>query len=98
MANAGLSSAGQELMNIWNDLDRGAVKHEQAFEQADPGPPGREACQEYSDGEMVMPRRVMVIGRPSHGSRADGRESRTAAPAEIPVVPPPRLQNLRENR
>ena len=35
LANAGLSSAGQELMNIWDDLDRGAVKHEQAFEQAD---------------------------------------------------------------
>ena len=35
MESAGLSSAGQELMNIWNDLDRGAVKHDQAFEQAD---------------------------------------------------------------
>ena len=35
LATAGLSSAGQELMNIWNDLDRGAVKHEQAYEQAD---------------------------------------------------------------
>jgi hypothetical protein len=35
METAGLSSAGQELMNIWNDLDRGAVKHEQAYEQAD---------------------------------------------------------------
>ncbi len=35
LASAGLSSAGQELMNIWNDLDRGAVKHDQAFDQAD---------------------------------------------------------------
>jgi hypothetical protein len=35
LATAGLSSAGQELMNIWDELDRGAVKHEQAFEQAD---------------------------------------------------------------
>jgi hypothetical protein len=35
MESAGLSSAGQELMNIWNDLDRGAVKHEQAYQQAD---------------------------------------------------------------
>jgi hypothetical protein len=35
LASAGLSSAGQELMNIWDDLDRGAVKHDQAFEQAD---------------------------------------------------------------
>jgi hypothetical protein len=35
LANAGLSSAGQELMNIWDDLDRGTVKHDAAFEQAD---------------------------------------------------------------
>jgi hypothetical protein len=35
MAAAGLSGAGQELMNIWNDLDRGALKHEEAFEEAD---------------------------------------------------------------
>ena len=35
MASAGLSGAGQELMNIWNDMDRGAVKETEAFEQAD---------------------------------------------------------------
>ena len=35
LANAGLSGTGQELMNIWNDLDRGTVKKEEAFEQAD---------------------------------------------------------------
>ena len=35
LASAGLSGTGQELMNIWNDLDRGAVKKDQAFEQAD---------------------------------------------------------------
>jgi hypothetical protein len=35
LASAGLSGAGQELMNIWNDLDRGAVKETEAFEQAD---------------------------------------------------------------
>ena len=35
LAKAGLSQAGQELMNIWNDLDKGAVKHEEAFEAAD---------------------------------------------------------------
>ena len=35
MATAGLSSAGQELMNIWDDLDRGAVKHDAAYEAAD---------------------------------------------------------------
>ena len=32
---AGLTSAGQELLNIWNDLDNGAVKDSEAFEQAD---------------------------------------------------------------
>ncbi|HSZ60110.1 MAG TPA: hypothetical protein VK797_30985 [Tepidisphaeraceae bacterium] len=35
MAAAGLSGAGQELMNIWNDMDRGALKQEEAFEEAD---------------------------------------------------------------
>ena len=35
LSAAGLSGAGQELMNIWNDLDRGAVKETEAFEQAD---------------------------------------------------------------
>ena len=35
LATAGLTSAGQELMSIWDDLDRGAVKHDAAFEQAD---------------------------------------------------------------
>jgi hypothetical protein len=33
--SAGLTSAGQELMNIWNDMDKGAVKPDQAFEAAD---------------------------------------------------------------
>ena len=32
---AGLSGAGQELMNIWNDMDRGAVKETEAFQAAD---------------------------------------------------------------
>jgi hypothetical protein len=35
MAKAGLTQAGQELMNIWSDLDKGAVKPDQAFEAAD---------------------------------------------------------------
>jgi hypothetical protein len=35
LESAGLTSAGQELMNIWNDMDRGAVKPEQAFDAAD---------------------------------------------------------------
>lgn len=32
---AGLTSAGQELMNLWSQMDRGALKEDQAFEQAD---------------------------------------------------------------
>src|SRR4029077_16621394 len=32
---AGLTSAGQELMNIWNDMDRGAVKESEGFDAAD---------------------------------------------------------------
>lgn len=35
LASTGLSSAGQELMNIWNDMDKGAVKADQAFDEAD---------------------------------------------------------------
>ena len=35
LAKSGLSSAGQELMNIWNDLDRGQVEEKEAFEEAD---------------------------------------------------------------
>ena len=35
IAQAGLSSAGNELMNIWNELDRGQMKEEEAFDEAD---------------------------------------------------------------
>ncbi|MDB5297514.1 MAG: hypothetical protein JWO31_3497 [Phycisphaerales bacterium] len=35
VARAGLTSAGQELMNIWNDLDQGQVGEKAAFEEAD---------------------------------------------------------------
>src|SRR5436309_14672069 len=35
LAQAGLSGAGQELMNIWNEMDRGGMKQEEAFEEAD---------------------------------------------------------------
>ena len=35
LAQAGLSGAGQELMNIWNDMDRGTMKQEEGFEEAD---------------------------------------------------------------
>jgi len=35
MAAAGLSGTGQELMNIWSQMDQGALKHEEAFDEAD---------------------------------------------------------------
>jgi hypothetical protein len=35
LAQAGLTSAGQELMNIWSQLDRGALKEPEAYEEAD---------------------------------------------------------------
>src|SRR3954463_1452193 len=43
LQSAGLTGAGQELMNIWNDLDRGAVKETEAFEQADKAVRNRQA-------------------------------------------------------
>ena len=35
LAGAGLTGAGQELMNIWNEMDRGALKEDEAFQEAD---------------------------------------------------------------
>jgi DNA topoisomerase VI subunit A len=35
MASAGLTQAGQELMNVWEQLDRGKVKAPDAFDKAD---------------------------------------------------------------
>lgn len=35
LEQAGLSGAGQELMSIWSQLDRGAMKQDQAFDAAD---------------------------------------------------------------
>lgn len=35
LASAGLSAAGQELLHIWDDLDQGVVKPQEAFDQAD---------------------------------------------------------------
>jgi hypothetical protein len=35
LAGAALSGAGQELMNIWDEMDRGGIKQEEAFDQAD---------------------------------------------------------------
>lgn len=35
MASSGLTQAGQELMSIWDQLDRGKVKQTDAFDKAD---------------------------------------------------------------
>jgi hypothetical protein len=42
--NIGLTQAGQELMAIWNQLDKGAVKEEEAFEKADKAVRSRNAA------------------------------------------------------
>jgi hypothetical protein len=49
LSAAGLSGAGQELMNIWKDLDRGKVKESEAFDQADKAVRKRTAAR---DGEL----------------------------------------------
>src|SRR5688500_8867975 len=41
-----LTGAGQELMNIWNEMDRGAVKETEAFEKADEAVRRRSAAKE----------------------------------------------------
>jgi hypothetical protein len=46
LAAAGLSSAGQELLNIWNEMDRGAMKQDEAFEEADKAVRRRNAAKE----------------------------------------------------
>ena len=46
IAAAGLSGAGQELLNIWNDMDRGALKQDEAFEEADKAVRKRAASKE----------------------------------------------------
>jgi hypothetical protein len=35
LASAGLSDAGQELMHLWDEMDRGAIRETDAFEEAD---------------------------------------------------------------
>jgi hypothetical protein len=35
LAGTQLKEAGTEIMNIWNDLDRGTLKQDEAFEEAD---------------------------------------------------------------
>jgi len=46
LAAAGLSGAGQELLNIWNEMDRGGVKEDEAFEEADKAVRRRSAAKE----------------------------------------------------
>jgi hypothetical protein len=46
LAQAGLTGAGQELMNIWNDMDRGAIKQDEAFDEADKAVRRRNASME----------------------------------------------------
>jgi len=49
LESAGLTGAGQELMNIWNEMDHGTVKPEQAFDAADKAVRKRNAA---ADKEM----------------------------------------------
>ena len=35
LAGSTLKESGQEIMNIWNDLDRGVMQQDEAFEEAD---------------------------------------------------------------
>jgi hypothetical protein len=46
MANVELTGAGNELMALWDQMDSGAVKEEQAFEQADQAVRRRNAAKE----------------------------------------------------
>ncbi len=46
LAGTTLSEPGAELMNIWNEMDRGALKQDEAFEQADQAVKRRSATPE----------------------------------------------------
>ncbi len=35
LQRAGLTSAGNELMSIWNDMDKGQIEEKDAFQEAD---------------------------------------------------------------
>jgi hypothetical protein len=35
LERGGMSAAGRELMDVWGRMDRGAIKSQEAFEQAD---------------------------------------------------------------
>jgi hypothetical protein len=46
LTGATLSEPGAELMNIWNEMDRGSLKQDEAFEQADQAVKRRSATPE----------------------------------------------------
>jgi hypothetical protein len=46
LASAGLTSAGQELMDIWSQMDRGSIKQDEGFEEADKAVRQRHAAKE----------------------------------------------------
>jgi len=46
IAQAGLTGAGQELMQLWDQLDRGSIKQEEAFDEADKAVRRRNASME----------------------------------------------------
>ena len=46
LAAAGLTAAGQEVMNIWNEMDRGGLKQDDAFQEADKAVRRRQASAE----------------------------------------------------
>ena len=48
LADAGLTQAGQELMNIWNEMDKGKVKGDQAFAAADKAVRNKQASADES--------------------------------------------------
>ncbi len=50
LAAAGLSQAGQELMNLWDEMDRGGIKQDDAFAEADRAVRRRNASP--ADGEQ----------------------------------------------
>ena len=46
LSGPGISAAGQELMSIWNQMDRGAMKEGEGFEEADRAVRRRQASAE----------------------------------------------------
>jgi hypothetical protein len=50
LASAGLTGAGQELLNIWNEMDRGALSEDDAFAEADRAVRRKQAS--AADGEV----------------------------------------------